>query len=131
MREKRIYILVTVFVLLFSTIAYAQDYIAQPIGRIDTDGSSLVWSSYTGGEWCIFHADLSSGGQSQITFGDPSASYPSVWGNKIAWQEYRDGKFDIYLYDMDNKTNEKISTLEGNNIEPLIRENYIDRKSVV
>ncbi|WP_066501051.1 S-layer homology domain-containing protein [Abyssisolibacter fermentans] len=125
MREKRIYILVIVFLLLFSTIAFAQDYIAQPIGRIDTDGNSLVWASYVSGEWCVFHADLSTGKQSQITFGDFSASYPSIWGNKIVWQEYRDEKFDIYLYDMDSKTSKKISTLEGNNIESLIRGDYI------
>lgn len=125
MREKKIYILGIVFILIFSTISYAQNYIAQPIGRIDTDGDSLVWSSYIRGEWCIFHGDLSTGNQKQITYGDSPASYPSVWKNKMAWQEYKDEKFEIHLYDLDSKTNKKVSTLEGNNIEPLIRGEYI------
>lgn len=125
LRKQRSIILFIVIVLAFNTITYAQSYIAQPIGRIDTDGTSVVWSSFVNGEWGVYYANLSTNIQKKIISGESAPSYPSIWDNKIAWQEYIDDKFEIILYDMVSEASQKISTLAGNNIEPLIRGNYI------
>jgi beta propeller repeat protein len=57
---------------------------------------------------------------------NPSAQlFPSVSGNKIVWQDDRNGNWDIYLYDLDTNEERQITHDKANHFLPDISGNKI------
>ena len=61
--------------------------------------------------------------RTQITTSE-SASDPHIYGDRIVWEEIRDGKSDIYMYDLSTKQEAQIST-SGTANYPAIYDNRI------
>lgn len=51
--------------------------------------------------------------------------YPSVDGNFVAWEDYRNGKSDVYLYDIAQKETKRITTYENADFKPIVRKDLI------
>ncbi|WP_440945131.1 hypothetical protein ACSAZL_13315 [Methanosarcina sp. T3] len=78
-------------------------------------------------------ADTAQGIETQITTNNSSQSYPDIYGERIVWQDDRNGYYDpyvydpnwdIYLYDLSGSTETQITTNESNQSRPAI---YGDR----
>lgn len=61
--------------------------------------------------------------ETQITTNDSDQRYPDIYGNRIVWQDYRNGNWDIYILDLSNKK-ETYTTNGKDQIHPDI---YADR----
>lgn len=96
---------------------------AKPGGDVRMDGNNIVWMSYNNGNWDIYHMDISTGVETQITHDSGTQGNPDVWQNYIVWQsngENGSRNIDIYLYDMNSKQEKKISNIEGDHQDPII-----------
>lgn len=51
--------------------------------------------------------------------------YPSVSGNYVVWEDYRNEKSDIYLYDINTKETKRITSYEGEDFKPTIKNGLI------
>jgi len=74
--------------------------------------NKLVWIKYLDGTLGppeIFLKDISTDEIIRITNNQYFESNPSIFDNKIVWQDYRDGSFNIYLYDLNTKTETQIT----------------------
>jgi beta propeller repeat protein len=72
--------------------------------------------------------DLSTSKETQITTNESQQDYPAIYGDKIVWQDYRNGnsswsKTDIYMYNLSTSTETQITT-SGSASDPKI---YGDR----
>ena len=52
------------------------------------------------------------------------ASYSDIYGNRIVWQDFRNGNYDIYMYDLSTSRETRITANESNQTYPAI---YGDR----
>lgn len=52
-------------------------------------------------------------------------TYPSIFGNYVVWEDYKKDKSDIYLYDIETKQEQKITTHAGEDFKPIIKNNII------
>lgn len=52
------------------------------------------------------------------------ASHPDIYDNRIVWQDFRNGNYDIYMYDLSTSKETRITANESNQIYPAI---YGDR----
>jgi beta propeller repeat protein len=52
------------------------------------------------------------------------ASHPDIYGNRIVWQDFRNGNYDIYMYDLSTSRETRITANESNQTYPAI---YGDR----
>ncbi len=50
---------------------------------------------------------------------------PSIWGNKVIWQDKRNGNWDIYLYDLNNGQEQQITSHPANQTDAQIFENRV------
>ncbi|GEM_PF-2771656 len=72
----------------------------------------VVWRDTrpeTNGKWNIYLKDLTTGIEKRISSigqTDPALGFwrPSIWENRIVWQDDRNGNWDIYMYDLSNNT---------------------------
>jgi len=88
-------------------------------------GDKIVWA-YSFEEYSqIYMYDLSTSKETQITT-TGRAYYPAIYGNRIVWQDDRDGdyKHDIYMYDLSTKKETQITT-SGSVEVPAIYSNKI------
>jgi beta propeller repeat protein len=67
----------------------------------------------------------SDGKERQITTDPSYESSPAVSGNRIVWQDYRNGNFDIYMYDISMGTETQITTDISDQYSPAISGNRI------
>ena len=51
--------------------------------------------------------------------------YPSVFGNYVVWEDYRNGKSDVYLYDINTKETKQITSYEVEDFKPTIKDGLI------
>lgn len=51
--------------------------------------------------------------------------YPSVFGNYVVWEDYRNGKSDVYLYNTNTKETKQITSYEGEDFKPTIKDGLI------
>ncbi|MFH1100427.1 MAG: CARDB domain-containing protein [Methanobacteriota archaeon] len=72
-------------------------------------GNKIVWHDVRSGKSCVYLYDLGpdglfgtgdDSGEIKISTNESIADYPSIWGNKIVWHDYRNSNYDIYLYDL-------------------------------
>lgn len=126
-----------VLIMLILTMAFPMTANAQtdaavktkPEGKVRIDENNAVWQAYYEGSWDVFHIDISTGTENRITVNPNTQGNPAIWGKYIVWQDDREhagalvSTFDIYLYDMDSKTETKISNTVGNHQEPVISDN--------
>ncbi|AKB36716.1 cell surface protein [Methanosarcina siciliae C2J] len=52
------------------------------------------------------------------------ASHPDIYGNRIVWQDLRNGNYDIYMYDLSTSRETRITANESNQTYPSL---YCDR----
>jgi beta propeller repeat protein len=52
------------------------------------------------------------------------ASHPDIYGNRIVWQDFRNGNYDIYMYDLSTSRETRITANESNQTYPSL---YGDR----
>ncbi|AKB36473.1 cell surface protein [Methanosarcina siciliae C2J] len=52
------------------------------------------------------------------------ASHPDIYGNRIVWQDFRNGNYDIYMYDLSTSRETRITANESNQTYPSL---YCDR----
>jgi len=62
--------------------------------------------------------------KTQITTNPYSQSYPSIYGDKIVYQDFRNGNLDIYMYDLTTNTETQITTNSNSQTFPQI---YADK----
>lgn len=81
-------------------------------------GGSLVYFAERGDTTHLYHLDLTTGMETQLTFGTSTDAYPAVSpdGKRVAFQSDRDGDFDIYVMD-----------LAGDNLRQITHNDVVDR----
>ena len=71
-------------------------------------GNEEYWNPT--GNWDIYMYDVSTSTETQITTSESCQINPAIYGDKIVWQDDRDGKSDIYMYDLSTQQETQIST---------------------
>jgi beta propeller repeat protein len=61
----------------------------------------------------------------QITTNTSDQRFPTVSGNIIVWQDYRNGLPDIYAYDLSTRTEMQITTNTSDQQNPAVSGNII------
>ena len=85
----------------------------------------IVWSCRdTLGDANIYLRDLSTAKKIQISTSG-KAFNPDIYGNKIVWQDDRNGNFDIYMYDLSTRKETRITRNKSDSENPVIYENSI------
>lgn len=89
-------------------------------------GNKIVWFQYDflSNIGNIYMYDISTKKESQISHSG-SAVFSNIYGNKIVWQDGRNGNDDIYMYDLSTKKETQITTNTSNSINPVIYGNNI------
>jgi len=64
--------------------------------------------------------DLSSNTEKRITTDTTGQYYPSIYGDKIVYEDYRNGNSDIYMYDLSSNTEKRITTDNNEQYNPAI-----------
>lgn len=88
----------------------------------DRNGGAVVGGIMTG-NYDIYMYDLSTKKETKITTSE-TASNPTIYGDKIVWNDNRSGKYDIHMYDLSTHKETKITT-SGKTSSPSIYKNRI------
>ena len=84
----------------------------------DIDGNIIVWEDWTNayqdqwGWWHnpdIFMKDLSTGVIQSVTTNKSDQYSPTVSGDKVFWQDYRNGNWDIYMKDLSTGVESRVT----------------------
>jgi beta propeller repeat protein len=78
---------------------------------------------YPIGNWDIYMYDLSTRKEKRITTNPSASLYPAIYGNRIVWEDSRNGNDNIYMYDVSTSKETQITT-SGSASDPAI---YGDR----
>jgi beta propeller repeat protein len=63
--------------------------------------------------------------ESRITTSTASQEHPDIWGDRIVWQDNRNGNPDIYLYNVTTASETRITTDPANQTKPKIYGDHI------
>ncbi|MDY0129278.1 MAG: PKD domain-containing protein [Methanosarcina vacuolata] len=63
--------------------------------------------------------------ETRITTNASGQQNPVIYGDKIVWEDDRNGNWDIYMYDLSTSTETQITTNESNQTDPAIDGNRI------
>jgi len=90
-------------------------------------GDKIVWSgwNYETKNYDIYMYDLKTKEEIQITSDSREQLFPDIWGNRIVWQDYRNGQPEIYMYDLTTKEETRITTNLFKQTSPSIYEHWI------
>ncbi|AKB52502.1 Chitin binding protein [Methanosarcina barkeri str. Wiesmoor] len=80
----------------------------------------IVWR----GNYDIYMYDLSTKKETQITSEESIQTNPSIYGDRIVWNDDRNGNWDIYMYNVSTKKETQITNGSSWAIDPAI---YGDR----
>ncbi|WP_292373866.1 MULTISPECIES: PKD domain-containing protein [unclassified Methanosarcina] len=84
--------------------------------EVSTDGNGIATESIQAAAPKIAETRITTNASEQYT--------PVIYGNKIAWEDYRNGNWDVYIYDLSTK--KETSTLNASNqYSPDIYENRV------
>ncbi|UCG02739.1 MAG: hypothetical protein JSW11_01860, partial [Candidatus Heimdallarchaeota archaeon] len=102
-------------------------------------GNRIVWQEEDGGDLNIYMYDLSTDSDSdnipnfleasrpdpdpakiEITLETDEQVNPAIYENIIVWEDYRNGHWDIYMYDISTSTETQITTNMADQINPAI-----------
>lgn len=81
-----------------------------------TYAASEVSTQRTDGQFTLIETQITSVKSDQIV--------PTIYGDRIVWQDNRNGNWDIYMYNLSSSTETSITANESNQTEPAI---YGDR----
>ncbi len=93
------------------------------------DGDYVVYESWRGGSGSdIYLYDIVSGTETKITSGTPGmSSHPDISGDRIVWQDNRNGGWEIYTYLISRPDigDYLLLDLPGEQVSPAIYENIL------
>lgn len=84
-----------------------------------------VVTNINGNTFDIFVYDIDTDTETQITNDGFVQEYPDIYGDKIVWQDKRNGNYDIYMYNLLTNTETRITTDSFDQTRPKIYGNYI------
>jgi beta propeller repeat protein len=99
------------------------------------DGNIVVWEDWrnayedSGGWWHnpdIYMKNLSTGVEQPVCTNTSDQYSPAVSGNRIVWQDYRNGKWDIYMLDLSTGAETNLTSGNPDNAtSPSISGNFV------
>jgi len=89
----------------------------------DAHSETLVWHRLTQGRYQIISYDFTTGEEAPLTSGRNNSMQPARLSNTTVWQQWRDGSWDIVLFDGAKTT--YLGEPEVADIAPSITEEYI------
>ena len=89
------------------------------------NGGSLDESWQPAGNWDIYMYDLSTHKEIQITTNGSNQIHPDIYGDKIVWEDNRNGNRNIYMYDLSTSKETRITTNASEHYHPTIYGNTI------
>jgi beta propeller repeat protein len=87
-------------------------------------GKTVVYHSVVGGADHIYSYDIGSGATRGVT-SEGMQYYADVSGNRIVYDDNRDGKWDIYMFDRSTMQETRLTTEPKDQMMPQISGNYI------
>jgi beta propeller repeat protein len=97
-------------------------------------GDRIVWTDYRNQKWDetgqsdgnldIYMYDLSTSTETQITPSNSTQRLPSIYEDRIVWEDNRNGNWDIYMYNIATSTETQITS---NDFDQGIPDIYGDR----
>ena len=101
-------------------------YFHAPKAGYDISGNLVVFSEYDGRSQNIRLYDFLTDSYTEISSNPNYSSIrPSIDGNRLVWQDNRNGNYDIYYYDLSINTEMRITTNSSDQTHPVISGNYI------
>jgi TolB protein len=85
-------------------------------------GDRIVWFTpvNTTGDWEVFRYDLTDDALSVVDANPEMQIWPDISGDRIVWQDHRNGNADIYMYDLATGTESQITWNTANQTHPAI-----------
>ena len=57
--------------------------------------------------------------EKRITTNNAKQQYPAIYGDKIVWLDFRNGKWDIYMYNLKTNTEKRITTTTSGSVSNI------------
>jgi len=102
--------------------------------RPHIQGSTVVWTDFrntastiedTRENLDIFMYDLMSGEEKQVSTNLGYQNFAKVYGEKIVYNDHRNGNYDVYIYDMASGKETRLTPDDSNQLIPYIWEDTV------
>ncbi|MCH8496078.1 MAG: hypothetical protein LAT57_10690 [Balneolales bacterium] len=101
-------------------------YEHSPKTGYDISGNLVVLSEYDGFSQNVRLYNFLTDSYTEISFNQNyNSTHPSIDGNRIVWQDNRNGNWDIYFYDLSTSIETQITSNSSDQTRPVISGNYI------